>query len=155
MIWRSFLIFLFIFNVLHNSAQAADQLRYNAVPSQRVQNGIRNVLETKIRPAIDKAEIAASDLNNDGIDEYIVRDHACAAYDTCRYVVFADTDQGLVVLGEITARSIALGKGYSHGIRDLAVQNNPDNDFTFERYVWEPQQSRYTLTAGGSHPHAN
>lgn len=98
----------------------------------------------------DSHLFAKIDLNADGAPEYIAKEKSCAGF--CDYKVLAQQGRGgqggaatIVMLGEFHAKDILIGNGYTHGIRNLLVFNNPQNDFRPDLYIWNPGASRYTL----------
>ncbi|MGB0719581.1 MAG: hypothetical protein ACPGRX_03855 [Bdellovibrionales bacterium] len=92
--------------------------------------------------------VAIADLNEDGLDEYIVKSADCPAQ--CRYFVFAQSGgDALLLIGEITGTSLLLGNTYSHGVRDILAFDNSLNDFDHHVYGWDAEQSRYALKQGG------
>lgn len=150
MIIRSFLFLLFIFSTLPSDLHAADALRFNRPVPLRAQGAIEVYAKESLQPSLTGLSIAATDLNNDGINEFIIRDQACPApAEPCRYVVLGDTEQGIVLLGDFQAREIMLGNSFSHGVRDLLVKDSEGNDFIFGQYVWDAQTSRYTMVNKG------
>lgn len=130
-------------------ALAADPLRFDYTPSQRLQLHIGAFLQTS-DSTLSAPVYAGTDLNKDGLKEYIVRDAACESGEAfCTYLIFADDGAGVLELGRVEARRLMLGNGYTAGVRDLLAAENPANDFEYQLYVWEPRQSRYTIKAEG------
>jgi hypothetical protein len=131
-------------------AQAAETISFGQQLSLHSKFNIERYLTENKEANISAPLIASLDLNEDGIVEFIVRDSGCTEGTGCPYLILAETDSGIIVLGEIEARKLALGKGYTNGVRDLMALKDPRNDFQYQRYVWEPMQSRYTMASGGS-----
>ncbi len=97
----------------------------------------------------EDVKIAGIDLNEDGMDEFIVSNADCTKVkQNCTYSILADKDNNLITLGTIKARTLLLGDSYSHGIRDILAYDNDRNDFDYTLYVWEPTLSRYTIGSG-------
>ncbi len=91
-------------------------------------------------------QVAAKDLNDDGVDEWIFRqdrESACEANTSCRFFIVGLSDRTPVLLGDITARKIAVSDEKAYGVRRLYVYNNKNDDFAFSRYVWVPQNGAF------------
>lgn len=132
-------------------AQAVETISFGQKLGLNSRLNIERYLSENKEPNIPVPIIASLDLNEDGIVEFIVRDSGCAEDQTgCPYLILAETDGGIIRLGQIEARKLALGNSYTNGVRDLLALQDPRNDFQYQRYVWEPMQSRYTMADGGS-----
>lgn len=97
----------------------------------------------------DPAQLKAAraDLNQDGIDELIVVSPGCSpAAIPCRFNILADTGSTLTTLGTVAAKRLALSSNYTAGVRNIFAYQDQDNDFIYQLYVWEPEQSRYILS---------
>lgn len=90
-------------------------------------------------------DIAAVDLNDDGSSEFILRPSNCSAHSLCSYDILAETDKRILQLGTVKAKKLLLGQDYTHGIRNLLAFNTPDNDFAYDLYSWNAQETRYML----------
>lgn len=132
------------------SAYGVENLRFGAPLSERTERNITRFLEENREkmPSIssESIKISATDLNRDGIDEFILGTKDCPA-DTkiCPYLVMADKKDSVILLGSVEARAISLADTYSHGIRDIHVYNNTSNDFDYDLFVWEPANSHYVI----------
>lgn len=90
-------------------------------------------------------KILKTDLNEDGIDEFIMR-HGCEKDGgMCAYSLLAESGGEIMELLTIRARNIALGNAYTSGVRNVIAYNNATNDYMRRVYVWEPAASRYTV----------
>ncbi|GJL84497.1 MAG: hypothetical protein DHS20C02_02720 [Micavibrio sp.] len=90
--------------------------------------------------------IAGTDLNEDGINEFIISTQDCPPpKKMCSYLILADKGRSMISLGRIKARYLSLANTYSHGIRDIQAYDNEKNDFDYKLYVWEPASSHYTV----------
>lgn len=144
---RNTLLLLIFFGILGfpGLPGAVEPLSFNAAPSglarQRIDNFTRDSLKTD--PA--GMAIARADLNEDGLDEYILKAPDCDAGGLCGFTVLANAADGIVEIGTFRARKIALGNSYSANVRNIVVYNDPQSDFAYQLCVWEPRQSRYIL----------
>ncbi len=87
--------------------------------------------------------VAPTDLNEDGLSEFIVRDKDCAP--ACRFTILAENDGKITPLGIIEARALALGDRHSNGVRSLFGYASDNNDYDYTVYVWEPATGRYIM----------
>lgn len=90
--------------------------------------------------------VAAKDLNDDGVDEWIFRqdrEPGCEANVNCRYFIVGLSGRSPVLIGDITARKIGISDEKAYGVRRLYVYNNKNDDFAFSRYVWVPQNGAF------------
>ncbi len=106
-----------------------------------------NTIATYLSLNPEDFSLTETDLNDDGLNEFIVRETACNE-GFCRFHILAQTEKGLASLLESTARSISLGPGYTNGVRDLHVFADTQNDYSYQNYVWSPTLSRYTEESG-------
>lgn len=91
-------------------------------------------------------EIAAVDLNKDGVDEYILKRKTCAEMNlVCTHLVLADKKTEMHILSSIRARHIMLGGTSNYGINDLLIFENSVNDYDFDIYMWSPEEKMYIL----------
>ena len=129
-------------------SHASEKLAFDQNLNERVQRMVAGFAKDEIKKDIKDLSIAKADLNEDGLDELILKSAQCGsgAEKTCDYVVVAEAQDKMVEIGAFKARDVRLGNGYSAGIRNILTFANEINDFEYELYVWEPQQSRYILS---------
>lgn len=134
-----FLCLLFIgLTALPALSCAAERLRFNAP-----QASFKQILLSE-NTALTADLVAKADLNEDGLDEYIVKRTGTEA--AHNFVIYAlSTDNTLTPLGAIQGKTLALGNHYHHGIRDILVFKDAANDFSYDSYVWNPQHSKYMI----------
>ena len=92
--------------------------------------------------------VAATDLNGDGVDEWIFRqdrEPGCEASANCSFRVLAVSEGKTVSLGTIFARKVSLSDEKSYGVLRIFAYNNKNDDFDYSRYVWDPQTGIYQL----------
>lgn len=86
--------------------------------------------------------VAAVDLNDDGVEEWLFRQDTasnCAAQASCHFLIAGLSEKKPVLIGDISAAKITLADNDYYGVKMLAVYKNPTNDFDFTRYVWHPE----------------
>lgn len=92
-------------------------------------------------------DIAQTDLNGDRVPEFVVRlpgGQTACPQEGCDFLILADTEDGLVLLGRMQAFSLAVSSGNrTAGIADLLLYQHRENDFLPTAYVWSPEKSRY------------
>lgn len=89
--------------------------------------------------------IATTDLNGDGVDEWIVRQEVtgCESRADCLYFIAGLSEKTPTLLGQIAARKIGIADEKLYGVRKLFVYNNPQNDFDSLLYVWTPSRAAF------------
>ena len=95
---------------------------------------------------IESFSQATDDLNNDGLEEFILRTQSCDAATGCTYHILAETKGDITPLGTLQGHNLLLGNEYSHGVRNLLVFTNPSNDFDYDLYTWHPEHSSYRIS---------
>ena len=91
------------------------------------------------------SSIASTDLNYDGIPEYIVR--SCSHSKMCRFHVLALTatkTDPVRSLGHMSGHNLQISDVSDYGVRRLMVQDKELNDFAVTYYSWDAKQSHYT-----------
>lgn len=134
----------FIFCSLARTASAAERLSYAKDPGQRSRIALGRYAQETMDLPLNTLRIAAADLNQDGLSEYILHGDECGDGNAfCRYDIVADTQKGIIPLGTITGKTLLLGDGFSHGVRDLLASENELNDYDQTLYVWTPEKAAY------------
>ncbi|MCB1652202.1 MAG: hypothetical protein KDI46_09125 [Alphaproteobacteria bacterium] len=129
-------------------AHAALGPKFTPLPDDYI---LRPLLENQISTqndisqSLDELEIAYIDLNEDGIDEMMLKEKSCTGQKICTISILARAPGKLHSLGKIEGKNVAIAQSYNHGIRDLMVYDDPDNDYKYDLYVWNPQETRYKL----------
>lgn len=138
-------LFLFsLYFALISPARAADVFSFDNQISPSSRQSLNHFL--KDAPSSD-FDIARADLNDDGLNEFILRDKTCNAENKfCRYRILAETDGKMTLLGEIEARNIVLGNSASQGVRNILAFQNTVNEYQETVYVWEPVEGRYMIS---------
>lgn len=123
------------------SAAAAERLDY-APPGPSATVALHAYLADQGK-TLDRYYVAATDLNKDNLNEYILKPKACGAA-ACDYTVLAALSGGtLHEIGALRGRSLMLGNAYAHGVRNLMIFTTPGNDYAYTLYKWYPQENRY------------
>lgn len=141
--------FLFALMLLFTSAaQAAQPLIFKSSTSDIRALSVLTFLQEAhgFTPAIPYG-IAAIDLNNDGVDEWIVRQDkpGCVQDANCPFFVVGLSQKKPRLLGDVSARKIGITDEKSYGVSHLVVYNDPNDDFTYKSYSWDPFKGRFQL----------
>ena len=140
------LLLLLIF-LPFDAAEASERLSFSGQLSERSRHLLERYTAEQIKTDFHSLKIAKADLNEDNLDEYILRTDDCEeASSACTYLVLAEADDQIIQIGKFRAREVMLGNGYSSGIRNIAVLENQNSDFDYKLYVWEPAQSQYIMS---------
>lgn len=89
--------------------------------------------------------ISKTDLNGDGLSEFILKSGSCDNNDLCTHYVLGETPEQIVELGQFEARKIVIKESIKNGSRILAVYQDPLNDYNYNEYQWTPHEARYVL----------
>lgn len=132
------LAFLTAATLLSQSAYAADNIKFIA------KDAFKNTSARSIMAAYDFSEIAPTDLNQDGIDEFILKQSTDNK--ASKFRVIAQNDSGNVDLGVIIeANKLMISYSRFHGIRSILAFNNVHNDFDYDVYQWSAEKLSYVL----------
>jgi hypothetical protein len=91
-------------------------------------------------------ELAERDLNSDGVGEWVVRQARasnCAAQASCDFFIIGLSDNAPVLLGALAAGKLIVSDENLYGINILYVYNQPNNDFEYTRYRWNPENAAF------------
>ena len=145
--------FAFLYIVLgcliyFNPAHAIEPLEYEKKISTSLQYQIDLFLEKTYGTNLSQYEISGIDLNNDGINEHILKQRRCNTRTKwCTHLILAEKKDGILLLSKIKAYSLMIGGTNSHGIKDVLAFTNDTNDYNFDIYMWSPSQKMYILGA--------
>lgn len=90
--------------------------------------------------------VAAVDLNDDGVAEWIFRqdrESACEANTNCRFIIAGLSEGSPIILGDVSARKIGIASQKSYGVLRIYVYNKKDNDFAYSSYGWSPKSGSF------------
>lgn len=132
---------LLLFFMLPSLGEAAEILRFKNPESLRENKAIELISELS-----DQYKIAKIDLNDDLIDEYIIKpsnDQICGQNKLCRHIIVAYRQDTPLTIGEFNAHKILILNEKTYGIRDLIVYNDAYNDFKNVTARWNPFNFKY------------
>ena len=133
--------FFVLLSMITSSATALEKLTYSDQMNARE----RLVLQSFFKgSSLNDFKIAKVDLNNDGLNEFVIKKGYCEDYRRyCDYYILADTDNDLIPLGHIQAYYLAAGTSGSNNVRDLMVYKNKRNDYAPVIYSWDAKRRSY------------
>lgn len=129
------------------NVNANDKLRFQA-PDNYKQNQIIDFVKTLAETDATALHLAPVDLNNDMIDEYVVKpisERNCSQAPLCANYVIAFKARVPILLGKFDAHKILVSNKKTYGVHDLIVYNVRRNDFKFNTANWTPSKSLYRL----------
>ncbi len=134
----------FLFSAL--PATAAEPLIFRAQTKDARETSVIEYLQA--RGVIEEnlpSGIAAIDLNNDGVDEWIIRQETdgCRQTASCTFAVAGLSRKAPVMLGDLSARKVGISAEKAYGVRKLLVYNLKNDDFAYTVYVWSPSDSGF------------
>jgi len=116
--------------------------------SQRTTLSLEDYAATMLHMSLEALTIAASDLNGDGTDEFILHNTSCLKKaDFCDFHVLAETKDAMIPLGVLKGKRLLLGNAFSHGIRNILAFEDATNDYDYTLYVWNPEKTSYEKKA--------
>ena len=139
---------LFIFlTYIPFPAHAFESLRFQEADSYK-ENQILDFIKTQNKTAQDIYHLAPFDLNNDAIDEYIIKPKSaknCPQAPLCPYQIVAFQERQPILIGSFDAHKILISDKKTYGIRHIIVYNQRHNDFKTAIAVWNPFSFRFEL----------
>lgn len=128
-----------------NTVGAAQPVIFKPPQEQSAPESLLDCLSANDTFAKGEIEIAKSDLNNDYIDEYIIKSTRCTPAKGCHYMIVADNNGDFIVIGEFSAKNISLSDKQTHGIRDILVYNQGLNDYAHNTLKWDMDHMHYSF----------
>ena len=96
---------------------------------------------------VQNASYALVHLNNDASPEIMVRlpnfHGECSKLRGCQYLLFAQGNDELVLLGSFEAFTVYVEGQTPDGLKNLIVCDNPWNDFDCRTYTYQAGQGKY------------
>ncbi len=139
---------LFISISFISRADAIEPINYNKNISISLKYQINNFLNNEYDMSISAYDIAGIDLNNDGIDEHILKQKKCYQdKKVCKYLIIAEKRNEIILLSKIKAKNIMIGETSSNGVKDILVFKNQINDYDFDIYIWSSEQKMYIINS--------
>jgi len=111
-------------------------------PSTYKEFNALSLVETDAHPALS-LRIASVDLNDDFIDEYILKTTKCRQSRLCTYTIIAFMNKKPRIIGQFDAHKINVTEKKDYGIKRLIVYYDLSNDFVSRALFWRPFQFRY------------
>ncbi len=137
-----FIVILFL--ALPNVAFADQPLTFkkpNGFKALEIISHIKNQVDSDI-----DMDIATIDLNDDFIDEYIVRNNKCDTENFCTFSIVAYMNRIPIILGQFDAHKIIILDKKDYGIRRIVVYNQKNNDFATATAIWHPNTYQYDFS---------
>lgn len=141
------LLLLTILFFLPVTAMATEALRFRNADSYKEKQIIQFIEKTNKTSGIPYL-IAPIDLNNDAIDEYIIKPAStkyCVRKPLCSHQITAFRNRFPLLIGEFDAHKMVISNKKAYGIRHIIVYNVPHNDFKSETATWSPFNFRFEL----------
>ena len=134
-------LILFLILVLPSNLRAETKLSYK-IPSNYKQAKVISFAKTLAR---NNSEILISsiDLNDDFIDEYIVKPASCNKSELCSFSIIALMNDAPVEIGQFNAQEIIILDNKNFGIKQLKIYNKASNDYAQSVAFWDPYQFKY------------
>lgn len=140
-----FVLFLFALSATQH-VQAQQALNYDAPLKASAKYQVTEFIKKSYNGNPELFKIAQTDLNNDGINEYILKRLSCIkANNSCSHLILGETNNNMRLLSTIKARHIMLAGTSSFGVNDLLVFQNDINDYDFDIYMWSSTEKMYIL----------
>lgn len=86
---------------------------------------------------------AQIDLNNDQVDEYLLRSKECDDAGFCGYYVLAAMNGKMLPLLMIDAKDVKISDTKTNGVHDILAIRSKKNDYKYLRYIWSPADMIY------------
>ncbi len=145
---KKYALLLLICGFFIPSAVSAMELPGFHVPSSRKELEAIDFVKKNTSNDITAYLIAAIDLNNDSIDEFLVKPKNlsdCPEKPLCPNQIIAFRDYAPILIGNFDAHKILISDKKTYGIRHIIVYNTPYNDFKSETARWSPYKYRFEL----------
>ncbi len=145
---RYLFVILITLSMITAPAMASEiSLRFKDSTTDIRELEVLDMLKTELQ--FDKSfpfGIARIDLNDDGVNEWVIRDYAdgCEASVSCRFVVVGLSMKKPIILAQFYAGNLKVLDKKMFGVHGFAVYNNPNDDFTYTTHHWNPRISAYS-----------
>ncbi len=143
--FHAFIITFLFLSSLSPHALAKEQLRFKEAQNKREYSALRVISQSSSQNK-NSFKIAAIDLNNDFIDEYIVTPNSpqfCDKNRLCPYHIIAFAKDDALLIGRFDAHKILISDKKTYGIRNIIVYNDTYNDFQNKTARWNPFSFTY------------
>lgn len=125
---------------------ALETLIYDKKISTSLSYQIDIFLKEQFDTSLSQYSIASIDLNNDGVDENVIKQNRCVSSGgKCTYLIIAEKKHEIFILFKIRAYNLAVGDANSSGVKDVLALTDKTNDYNFDIYMWSPSRKMYIL----------
>ena len=135
--------FLFLFLLWPVPSKAQQSISYGEPESFREKEIVQAY--QKLLKDDSPLLIAKTDLNDDFINEYVLKPKECSTSQICRHGVMVYMQEKPHIIAEFDAHKIAIAFKKDYGVRRLIVYNQAHNDFSSKLARWDPQLFQYNL----------
>jgi hypothetical protein len=125
-----------------STAQAQQRLSFGEPLSSKEQK-IISFVRKNVQDPDNKYVLSKIDLNNDSLDEYVVRAQSCTSKTLCRHDIIALLENKPLLLLSAQARQIIIENNHHFGVQDITLYDNTMNDFQKSNYAWNPHTYLY------------
>lgn len=150
MILRALLLSL---TFLYSSASLANEVLNFKEPIGYKEKFVISFLDKQQKQPISSYALAKVDLNEDAIDEYIVKPstgNLCKTPTFCpHYIIILHKYQPLLI-GQFDAEKIIVENDNSYGVRHLRIYDNANNNFTYSTAHWNPFSFQYEKSSNNT-----
>ena len=87
--------------------------------------------------------LSKTDLNNDAIDEYIIKSKGCSQLTSCPHTIIAISNYQPLLLGTFQCHRILIDNKSLYGVRHLRIYKSSRNSYSYSTAKWAPFHSRY------------
>lgn len=137
------LLTISILGIFPKITLAQEYLSFKPAETQKETYIIQKVHDELPETITAPYSIAKTDLNNDSIDEYVLKSTSCEESTACTNAVIALKNDKPIVLLTTSASSITISNRHDYGVRRLEVAENKANDFLKTNYQWSPNSFTY------------
>ncbi len=138
-----YFLFILIFGAVFLASSglcASEKLRFEPAQS------LFKALKVPEELSGNKVLAASADLNDDGLPELIFQRAATGGQsDFLVYGQNANKPDALTFLGAMHGTKILLSNDYKHGVRNLLVFNDINNDFAYQAFGWSSKSRQFEL----------
>lgn len=141
-----FLSLLCLWCLVAPVAAAQETVKFAPAQSYKHQQAIEFIQKNVV--TTNDMQLAQVDLNDDFIDEYILKpvDTAqCANTPLCPHYIIAWQDDALILIGQFNAKKLVIGTKKDYGVRQLILYNHPYNDYRTVTTYWNPHRFQYVV----------
>ncbi len=128
---------------LPHNAFAQEYLKFKEPETRKTAHIIQQLGDNLSQNALAPYLIATTDLNDDSIDEYLLKSKSCNDNTACPHTIIAIKNDKPITLLTIDASLIIVSDQQDYGVRRLIISENGTNDFQKSTYQWSPKSFTY------------